>query len=196
VKTKICSKCKKEKELTEFCKDNSRRDGLSAWCRECKKEFMKKYRIKNKEKIKVYNKEYRLEDKEKTKERDKKYHINRRENNLSYNLNGRMKTAIRIALKHNKAGRHWEDLVGYSRQELKQHLEKQFIEGMTWELFMQGKIHIDHYIPQSVYSFTTAEEQDFKNCWGLKNLQPLWASDNLSKHNSLPADFYKEPLPI
>ncbi len=32
-------------------------------------------------------------------------------------------------------------------------------------------------------SYQTREEQAFKNCWSLANLQPLEAKENLIKHN-------------
>ena len=33
------------------------------------------------------------------------------------------------------------------------------------------------------------EHQDFKKCWSLSNLQPMWAQDNLSKGASLEKHF-------
>jgi len=42
-------------------------------------------------------------------------------------------------------------------------------------------MHIDHIKPVASFNYTTTECVDFKKCWALKNLQPLWATDNLSK---------------
>ncbi len=36
---KKCSKCKVEKELSEFCRNRSCKDGLDTWCRSCKREY-------------------------------------------------------------------------------------------------------------------------------------------------------------
>jgi hypothetical protein len=44
---------------------------------------------------------------------------------------------------------------------------------------------IDHKTPQSVFSFTSHESDDFKQCWGLDNLQALWTEHNLSKNDQL-----------
>lgn len=41
--TKICSKCKLEKLLTEFSKNKLCKDGLQAWCKLCKQEHMREY---------------------------------------------------------------------------------------------------------------------------------------------------------
>jgi hypothetical protein len=39
---KLCQRCKKEKSVFEFCKDNSRKDGLHVYCKSCKNEIGKK----------------------------------------------------------------------------------------------------------------------------------------------------------
>jgi len=51
---KICSKCYKTKEFSEFNKRSSATDGLGSWCRECTKQ----YYSDNKEKAKQYNKQH------------------------------------------------------------------------------------------------------------------------------------------
>lgn len=56
-----------------------------------------------------------------------------------------------------------------------------FINGMTWEKFMAGEIHIDHIVPVSSFNIVSDECEEFKRCWSLSNLRPLWAKDNLSK---------------
>ena len=72
------------------------------------------------------------------------------------------------------------DIVGCSPQFLKEHLEKQFKDGMTWDKI--GKeIHIDHIIP---LSSAKTEEDIYKLCH-YTNLQPLWAQENLSKGNRI-----------
>ena len=70
-------------------------------------------------------------------------------------------------------------LLGYSAIELKEYIESLFIEGMSWENY--GDWHIDHIIPVSSYNPETSI--DVVN--SLKNLQPLWAFDNLSKGNKI-----------
>jgi len=64
------------------------------------------------------------------------------------------------------------------------YLEKKFEEGMSWENY--GKEwHIDHKLPISKFNFKTTDDPDFKICWSLKNLQPMWAKENMSKNNKL-----------
>ena len=91
-----------------------------------------------------------------------------------------MHCAIYDTLKLAKGGRRWELLVGYTTEDLKKHLESLFTAGMTWE--NMGKWHIDHLVPKSRFHYETAESPEFKVCWSLANLQPMWKLDNLSKH--------------
>ena len=98
-----------------------------------------------------------------------------------------MSNAIRHSLTGNKKGNHWEDLVGYTLDDLKKHLEKQFTEGMTWENY--GEWEIDHIIPIKVFNYDNAEHLDFKRCWALKNLRPLWRNENRAKSDKLATSF-------
>ena len=70
-----------------------------------------------------------------------------------------------------------EELLGYTAEELKAHLESLFKEGMTWE--NQGEWHIDHRIPASY--FTSIDQM--RECFALSNLKPEWAEWNMSKGN-------------
>jgi len=100
-----------------------------------------------------------------------------------------MSTAINLSLKGNKKGRHWEDLVGYTLKKLKNRLQKTMPEGYTWQDYMDGKLHIDHIIPKSIFNFTKPEHPDFKRCWALENLRLLPAKENQEKSNKLKKPF-------
>ena len=71
--------------------------------------------------------------------------------------------------------------MGYTKYELKEHLESQFTGGMSWD--NMNEWHIDHIRPVSSFDFDSTEHPDFKKCWALNNLQPLWAEDNLRKND-------------
>jgi hypothetical protein len=51
-KTKICSKCKKEKPAKDFGKNNSSPDGLQYWCTQCRKESLNEKKKRDKQKQK------------------------------------------------------------------------------------------------------------------------------------------------
>jgi hypothetical protein len=85
-----------------------------------------------------------------------------------------------MALKGAKANRHWEDLVPYNLEQLKQYLEIQFDENMNWDNY--GTYwEVDHIIPQNLFDVTIAESKDFQICWSLMNLRPLEKSANRSR---------------
>lgn len=98
----------------------------------------------------------------------------------------RVSTQMRLSLRKSKDGLSWESLVGYTRKDLMAHLESKFTPGMTWDLFLAGEIHIDHKMPVSSFRFSSPDDQAFKECWAITNLQPLWRSDNLRKHCKIP----------
>jgi len=75
------------------------------------------------------------------------------------------------------------DCLPYTIDQLKVHLEKQFITGMTWDNY--GKWHIDHIRPDSSFNYTSTSDKEFQESWALKNLQPLWAKDNIKKSDKI-----------
>jgi len=98
-----------------------------------------------------------------------------------------MSRSICDCLAGRKNHRSWLSLIDYTVSDLKKHLERQFQEGMTWENY--GDWHIDHIIPVSAFNITCPEDLDFKRCWALSNLRPLWAKENIIKHCKLEKPF-------
>jgi hypothetical protein len=159
-------------------------------------ECSKNYYETNKDKFLEKSKEYVKNNFEKTSDYQKKY----RENN-KYDLNQkirirnkeRRKTDIIFKLKGNISHRVREylksvnitkknktfDIVGCTPEFLKEHLEKQFIDGMNWD--NRCEWHIDHIIP---LSSAKTEDELYKLCH-YTNLQPLWVEDNLKKSNKI-----------
>lgn len=93
-------------------------------------------------------------------------------------------TLIRGAVTRGGRSRKVESLLGYTIRELVIHLEKQFTGAMTMADLVHGRIHIDHVIPKA--AFDLSDPQQWRACWSLSNLQPLWAADNLAKRDRLP----------
>lgn len=92
-------------------------------------------------------------------------------------------SGVRRALQRTKSVRCFKTmaLIGCSIEHLKDHLEDQFVEGMSWE--NMGKWHIDHIIPSSRFDLFDPIQQ--KLCFNWTNLQPLWAVENLQKRDKL-----------
>lgn len=249
---KVCTRCKIEKNESEFSKDKGKIDGLSCWCKNCQKDYNEArkekrklyyeqnkekikekheiYREQHKEELKIYQQNYDKVNREKRLIRQKQYNESHKKDkqdyyNFTYKEKSREKSKIyreqhkeelRIhnrvyreqhkeelrasdrkryrenklnrcmsrniwhSLKSSKAEQHWEDLVGYSLQDLKEHLEKQFTLEMNWDNY--GTYwELDHIVPQNLFSIISADSKDFQICWSLMNLRPLEKSLNRSR---------------
>jgi hypothetical protein len=84
---------------------------------------------------------------------------------------------VHHSLKNNKKLSS-QNYLGCNIEELKIHIENQFLEGMTWDNY--GDWHIDHIIPLR-YQNPTLEELIER--LHFSNTQPLWAIDNKAKGN-------------
>jgi len=73
------------------------------------------------------------------------------------------------------------DLLPYTITELVSHLKANFQPGMSMDNY--GEWHIDHIKPISKFNIHSLDCDEFKECWDLSNLQPLWAIDNMKKSN-------------
>lgn len=146
-----------------------------------KKELHKKWRLNNSEKLSKWGKIWRVRNPEKIRQ----YAIDWIKDNIKNKLNKNIKTAIWFSLDRNKNNRHWEDLVGYTLQDLMIHLENLFEEEMSWDNYGRKGWSIDHKIPISFFQFNSYNDWEFKYCWSLNNLQPLWHKENLRKHNKI-----------
>ncbi len=147
------------------------------------KEYKETWRDKNREKIRKYDEQWCIDNSEKARIIKNRYMRNRRKNDLKFNLDCRMKCAIWKSLKNYKAGKHWEDLVGYTLKDLIRRLKKTMPKDYDWQDYLAGKLHIDHIIPISIFNYIKPEHIDFKRCWTLNNLRLLPAEENLKKSN-------------
>jgi len=151
--------------------------------REEKKQYDKQYNQDHKEERKQYNRQYKQDHREEKKQYRRQYENKKYKTDTTFRLRSIISKAIWKSIKRNKNGYHWEDLVGYTLDDLKQHLEKQFKDGMSWDNYGYDGWHIDHKKPVSWFNFTSYEDEEFKQCWALENLQPKWAEDNMVKGN-------------
>jgi hypothetical protein len=204
MKTKICIQCKKEKNVDDFYNRHLK-------CKECciiragewakqhpilRQRYSEKYKDNNLEKYKQSQHEHYLRNKDKFNENAKRWgkknrkHINEKIKQrmkddicfkLSYILRGRIRGALNF--KRIKKCNRTVDLIGCSAKELKLFLESKFQNGMNWKNYGFNGWHIDHIIPCSKFDLSKIEEQ--KKCFHYSNLQPLWAKDNLIKHNKI-----------
>ena len=183
----ICTGCDKEKNIDGFkrcerCREQRRKQYLKDKDKE--NEQSRAYHARNKEKINQRHIEYNIVHKEQIRSnRNKRYH-NKLKKNKRYMLDGAFSKAIRKELKRRKLRKEttWESLVGYTLESLMTHLESKFDENMNWDNY--GTYwHIDHIKPKSWFEYENTDDDAFRKCWALENLQPLEAKANISKGN-------------
>src|ERR1035437_1396904 len=178
---KICSKCKIEKSVEEFHKNKAVLCGYTSSCKKCQKEYDKQRYDANKEQENTRCREYKRKNKDKVKIVAVRYWKNRYETDINFRLAHLLRTRIgKVIIRNQKVGSAVKDL-GCSMPELKEHLEKQWQPGMTWDNWGRGKEketwHIDHIKPLTRFDLT--DRQQFLEACHYTNLQPLWAEDNI-----------------
>ena len=169
---KKCCKCKETKPLTEFHKMKRAKDGLQFKCKSCRRtEEVKRYKEK-----KEYFKKYRAENIERQRTRERE----RRKTNKLYRLRQNTKSRIHQALKKKYTKKlSTIEYLGCDIKFYKEHLQKQFKEGMTWENY--GDWHIDHITPIN----SASTEEELIKLFHYTNTQPLWAEENLKKSDKI-----------
>lgn len=154
-------------------------------------ERYKSYSLKNKKKLSEYHRNWRNENKEVVREKKRRYEKEKKNNDPVYRLTSVFKNALTASIKEKNICKTSKtfDILGYTKEELIEHLTKLFEPNMSMENY--GEWHIDHIIPISKFNYSSVNDNDFKECWSLSNLQPAWAFDNLTKNNRFVAHQYK-----
>lgn len=171
---KAAWKAENAERLAEYHRSYYEENGDKARARSCA------WRVGNLERKRAANRAWAAAnpDKQRASERKSK-HKRRRDPHVRVFKS--VSEQIRVSLKGKKDGASWEALLGYTRRQLASHIERQFLPGMSWENY--GKWHVDHILASSSFSFTSVDDPEFKACWSLSNLRPLWALDNVAKRD-------------
>jgi len=172
--------------------------------------YMREYRKRNREKCAASSRSYRKRNPIKSRHASKKW----KESNIdkvsdaakkrnskpetkqkrnsarreSYLKDSMVVTLTRIRNRTYSAFRHFgfkkgsktAEILGSNWETVKAHIEARFKSGMSWE--NRNLWHIDHIIPIS----SAVSEADLHRLCHYSNLQPLWASENLSKSGKMP----------
>ena len=201
-KFKNCTNCKKklEKNETNF-RYKSKKKGILTFrpvCRPCERKLYSEFiKTPHGKKIKA-KRDKRYKSSPKGRAADKRYYDKnqpilmkkavarraiKRKTDPHTKIRDNLSLRMRLALKEQNLTKRntTADLVGCSIPFLKEYLEKKFKKGMTWK--NQGRFgwHIDHIVPCSKFDLSDPDQQ--KECFNYKNLQPLWAKENILKSN-------------
>lgn len=137
-------------------------------------EYLKNWRTENSEYCREYLKEWNLKNSGKNKEYRENY--NRRYPHVVAWRSCLWGTITRIGKSKDDSTLN---LMGYTANDLRIHIESLFKEGMSWSNW--GEWHVDHVIPVTKFD----PETPINVVNALSNLQPLWAAENLSKNNRI-----------
>jgi hypothetical protein len=206
---KSCSRCSTEKPLTEFRLNARYAGGHVTWCRACESAYRSEHHARNAEKDNARNREWYAANKAgHNKASRENYRANpaahgervrraklarpdhyregareraRRQRELrpDVRLRSRISAQLRAVVTTGKGGKKASELLGYSMEELRLHLERQFLPGMGWHNAREW--HIDHIVPLSSFTITGTDDPELRRAWALANLRPLWAKDNIAK---------------
>lgn len=200
---RICKKCNIEKKLNKenfyWRNDNKK---FRKECIQCLQDAdhervlngnRKKYYDKNKDKINKNKRNNRKmpQNRKKTNEKQKE----KLKTDITFRIKSSISSLIRSALIYrggSKSRKPIKDILPYTPNELRLHLELQFEPWMTWN----NRAHynpktwdnndsstwtweLDHIKPHSDFKYTSVDDEDFQECWALSNLRPYNAKQNL-----------------
>lgn len=133
---------------------------------------------KNKDVILSKNREWRAQNKQRCVDYAVRYARDRYQKDPSYRLRICLRKRVQKYLKAETKSSPTMKLVGCSFEHLRLWLTFWFQPGMTWANY--GKVwHVDHIRPCASFDLTDPAQQ--RECFHYMNLQPLFASENLSK---------------
>ena len=185
---KVCTKCGVSRPDTDFHKNRSRPDGIASQCKRCCCSRAKAYYAKHKNSVRTQQREayHRHIDARRARNRASArasrakrtaYTASRYATNTNHRISQNLRNRIGAVVKGTNKSNSTFELLGCSLGVLRHHLESQFSAGMSWNNY--GKWHVDHVRPCASFDLTKESEQLV--CFNFRNLQPLWAADNLSK---------------
>jgi len=209
--TKICTKCKNELQATtEFFYKSGK--SLQTKCKKCANIMQARWKMENKEKVKLSARKYREKNKEKiieshkcwmksnktrNREQKSKWRLENKEYHVKYNRE-RMKTdekfkilntlrrRLSSALDGKTKSQSTLELLGCDIDSLLIHLQLSAIANghldFNIDNYSGKEYHVDHIKPCAKFDLSKPEEQ--RKCFNYSNLQILSAHENIIKSDN------------
>lgn len=210
---KVCLGCGVSKPFTPefYTRDASAPGGLTSRCKECRYKKKREWEIENPEKNREAQRNFyaitrdsylprkqkwRSENRDKDRASSRNWIKNNPERHVEYykkwisipenKLAQSLRARVRRCIKEGRViYRDMENVLGYSINDLKKHIESTFEVGMSWENYSFETWHIDHIRPVSSFKLTNEDGgvnyDEVKKCWALNNLRAMWGNENMSK---------------
>ena len=154
---KVCYVCKESKPRSEYYFAKNK---VSSKCKECAKKSRVEIR-KNRKLLEIHYK-------------------------ILLSLKTRLKNEFKRRGYSKPEGKTYEDIIGCDAIMLKEHLEKQFVDGMSWDNY--GDWEVDHIFPLS----KSENQESYEKNSHYTNIRPLFTIANRCKSDKL--DYDKAPL--
>tara|TARA_X000001036_G_C20554952_1_gene755951 strand:+ start:115 stop:1008 length:894 start_codon:yes stop_codon:yes gene_type:complete len=176
----------KEKfRLSENLRKKNKYQNDSDYREERKQRSNTNYHSKSdEEKFDLNKKNREARNADEVREYARKYHSTRSKEDIEFKLTTNLRTLIRSAIKRGGGVKSIksESLIGCSVKECRDHIEKQFKNGMGWENWDLEGWHIDHIRPCSSFNMKEVAQQRIAFNW--RNLRPLWSTENIQKKDN------------
>lgn len=189
---KACIKCGELKEIGGFRKrERNGRVSYESCCLICEKEISRKQckqRYQN-------NKQWAIEYRHKNKDKINAWRKEKIRTDITFKIRTSVSSRINSLLRKQNSGKQGKsclDFLPYTFKELKEHLEAQFEPWMNWGNWGPYKLEIwkdndqstwtwqiDHKIPAVKFKYKSVHDEEFIECWDLKNLRPYSAKKNI-----------------
>lgn len=144
------------------------------------KKIRKSYYARNRDREIARSTSYRIGNIDKVRARDRVWAKEKYHTDPGFKIAGRLR--VRLAELVKKKDQHASVTLKLDKGAIVAHLENLFKPGMSWA--NHGKVwHIDHIIPCAEFDLT--DPRQVEQCFGLHNLQPLWARENIQKGKKL-----------
>ena len=151
-------------------------------------EIRKKHNAKSlasyhrrKQEIKLLPRQTYEEYRAKKRKYQRKYMRERRRTDPNFRLLQNLRRRVRHAIRGNSKSARTRELLGISVEGCRQHIEAQFLEGMSWDNY--GQWHVDHIVPCDSFNLKVPEQQRLMCHY--TNLQPLWGPQNQRKGSTI-----------
>jgi hypothetical protein len=148
-------------------------------CRKCKKQYEN-----NRPKSNYCSRDcYDSYNNKKHKELRNKNETIKRTQDSKYKITVYCQTMLSRSIRGRYRGKskRWNEYFDFTAEQFIEHMQSLFISDMSFDNY--GEWQIDHIKPKSDFNYNSVNDKEFKECWKLDNLRPLWKWDNINKRN-------------
>lgn len=148
----------------------------------------KRFRSKNRERVRQLDKVYKSRrDRSRVRETSNAWARRKYKEDINFRIRLHLRGRINKLITKSQRSGTTGNLLGCSIPELRATLESHFKVGMSWANYGKKGWHIEHHFPLSAFDLT--DPIQVKIACNYRNLKPMWWNENLSKGKTIPLGF-------